>query len=372
MKQGGQDIAAIARYLSRIRVVVTARFAFSALAASVGLFVLVFVVFRLIGVDGPRAATYLRSVNDRRSEQALVVEIQRVGGHDCGTQPVSVSSHDFWLVFVRAVAHASCQVGSSGASRVSGYSFRSRSDLEDWNTAQSEYASSIGAYGPCEGDFGVSEWSDGSDRIRGKIACYTDPDGSAVIAWSDNDANAGYIASSTRTGLGSLFDWWQQHVRGAEVGKDSAVLSHDFGSEIAGGLHNCRQGRSPLADDVLTCDEIHAANDPSAIADSLSLYHFATEAQLNSFYSAYTNAFRAPERNAEGVACGKAELVATTYGEPTEGRVFCFTAVAGEYGASWLLWTRDHDLEAGLLERSDQNERALYRIWSDIYWCCNS
>jgi hypothetical protein len=344
------------------------RFAYCAAGASFLLFGLSLGSFL---VWGPRqavrsAGTELQSITNVAAERILTKDLEAVGGEDCHPTTYRVTRASFWVVPTRAIADVACEAAGSGAQYLTGFQFTG-SDLAEWETMYSDYLASLNEEVPCEGVAGESPWSDAQNKIRGKIYCAESSGNMPQIAWSDDATKIAYVISSGQNNMGSLFDWWQAHVRnGLSTTAGTRLLDHLYSPDIKGGLSSCRSSRSPIATLAMHCVPVRSAADATHWADSLTLYYFATSQQLNAFYQGYEMQFDAPSTTGEAF-CGAAPLVATTYGEPTDGRVFCFSADAGPVGAMWLLWTHDSQHVAGLLERKDQNQQALVQIWEDLY-----
>ncbi len=343
-------------------------FSASALMASLLMFVIAFIVFEAVGVgnDAP-GSTELQSTENVRFEHALTRNLEAVGGRNCATTRVVITKSSLWVAPVRAVADVRCHAVGSGAQEVGALQFSTPTDLKAWKEMHTgDLLISIGGGGTCEGTPGQSSWADINNRVRGMIFCETNSSHSE-IAWSDDAANIAYYALTSQNNLESLFDWWQGHIRHIADTKLAAErrLHHIYAPKVDGGLSNCRTGHSPLAEAVLVCVAVHPTSDPSARADSLTLYDFATTEQLEAFYETYTTQFHAPNKGS-GATCGTTSLVATTFGRPTVGREFCFPADTGESPASWLLWTYDRERTAALLERLDQNQEGLHEVWEDL------
>ncbi len=340
----------------------------TALLASVILFALAVLLFRVVGVTSHTVTREaLRSSRNPRAQQVLTRELETVGGTHCHTETYEVTRAAFWVAPARAIAYAGCGANGSGVQSLGGYAFRTRGDLETWIAVYNDYRRSLPQPGVCEGGSGWSEWADSSDTVRGQMVCYVGQDGGAAIAWANLEKRVGFVAYSKQNSLASVFDWWEEHARGrVRATQGMQALNRLYSKYVRGGLSGCRRGRSPLANYVLWCQEVHPNDDPGAKADTMNLYYFATPKQLDAFYAAYTSEFEAPE-SAGGLECGRAAFVATTYGEPTEGRCFDFATNEGEVGALWLLWTHDHQRVAALISGSDEDLDKLARVWNAVY-----
>lgn len=346
--------------------VIESRFSYSALAVSGLLFGLSLAGFLISGIGAKHLSrgTELESIRDAAAEHSLTKALEVIGVQNCYATMYSVTSASFWVVGVRAIAYVRCQAEGSGAQTVGAFQFRSSSDLADWKTVQADANADEGS-GTCEGNYGQSPWSDAKGRIRGTIFCAIFG-GTAEIAWSDNAAHIGYFAESSQNNIRSLLDWWQAHARGGTQSKAGIhLLRKLYGPNVKGGLGSCSTGSSPIADAVIQCGAIASAAEPRQTADTLKLYYFSKSYLLNAFYENYATQYHAPV-GTSGVFCENAALVATTYGDPTAGRVFCFPTGGGEAGALWLLWTDDSQHAAGLLQRQDQNQHAIVKMWEDL------
>jgi hypothetical protein len=324
--------------------------------------------FRVIGVASHTTVReVLLSSHDAGAQRRLTRSLLATGGENCTIETVEVNRQSFWNASVRSTAYASCSAAGSGAQSLVGFAFPSEQDLHEWVDASVDYVNSIEPSGLCEGDAGQSEWADRTNTVRGTLVCFVTPEGVAEVVWANFSTRMGYVAYSRQDDIGAVFDWWEEHARGEVFSAaGERVLRQLYNGEIRGGLSACHRGRSPLANVVLACEGVHVADDPDAFADTVTLYYFATSAQLNTWYSAYASEFHAPERD-NGLECGRAPLVASTYGDPTEGRCFEFVAPDGEDGALWLLWTHDRQRIAVVASRSDENTTELARIWNDLY-----
>lgn len=344
-------------------------FSTTAFVASLVLFGAWVLLFRVIGVDSHTTVReLLRSSHVAGAQRTLVRSLAMEGGEHCSAQTEEVTKRSFWNASIRSIAYASCDASGSGAQVIAGLVFPSEQATREWMDANIDYLNSIAPNTVCEqGGAGQSEWADRTNMVRGAIACFVTPEGVAEIAWANFASQTGYVASSRQNSLGSVFDWWEQHARGEiSPATGERILRHFYNSDIRGGLNSCHRGRSPLANTVLWCQGVHSANDPGGRADTLTLYYFATLQQLDAFYSTYTSQLHAPQEDND-LECGRVPFVASTYGEPTEGRCFEFTATYSEGGALWLLWTHDKQRIAALMSRSDESVRELGRMWNDLY-----
>lgn len=357
------------RLLDLRRRVSLTSFSLTAVVVSLVLFGGWVLFFRAIGVDPHTTVReVLRSSHVAGAQRALVRSLETEGGEHCSAQTEVIDKDSSWTASVRSIAYASCDASGSGAEAVAGLVFPSEQDTREWMTANIDYLNSLVPNTICEqGRPGQSEWADSTNTVRGTIACFVTPEGVAQITWANFASHTGYWAYSRQNSLGSVFDWWQAHVRGGiNAATGEGILRHFYNSEIRNGLSTCHRGRSPLANTVLWCQDAHAASDASGSADMLTLFYFETPQQLDAFYSTYTGQLHVPEKS-DGLECGRAPFVASTYGEPTEGRCFEFTATYNGGGALWLLWTHDKQRIAALMSRSDENVAELMRMWNDLY-----
>jgi hypothetical protein len=347
---------------------ITRQFSLTALGTSLVVFLAWLLLFRIIGVASHTVRVEaLRSSSHAAVQRSLIRDLEADGGTHCAPETLEVHKTDFWVPPARADAYDVCGASGSGVQTLAGSTFRSEQDLRSWVVSFDDFRKSETQGGICEGSPGQSEWSDRANVVRGPVVCYA-VEGQSTMVWANLSTRTGFVASSRQNGIAGVFDWWVQHVRGG-MNKDDAgeqTLKRLYGAEIRGGLNQCHKGQSALANAVLWCDDVYPRDAATTRVDSLNLYEFATSRQLDAFYSTFTKEFNAPTKS-NGLECGRAALVATIYGEPTEGRCFGFAAEAGEGGALWLLWTHDKQHVAALMSSSGESLPEVDRAWDALY-----
>lgn len=337
-------------------------FSLSALAASTALFAIALAAFLVFGTPRRQVVAVFSSSQDRQEEHALEQFLVAHGAVSCAPMVEAAVRTETYIARARATAATSCEADGSGPQTIVALHFANKVDLAAWELDNNDYVRGNAEIGTCSESRGSTPWASSNGVLAGLLYC--EPSGSvAGIAWSDQAQLDGFYASSGRDGMTALLAWWAEEIKGspATLSPGTHTIKSLFAKAIRGGLAHCGTLQSPLADAAIDCGRIVPAAAPTGYADDLKIFHFPNARTLNAFYDNYQAAYRAPATYA-GIYCDKGSLVSATYYSESRlaGRIFCYP----DNDKQFLLWTIDSANIAALVERDDENEGALYRVWT--------